>query len=168
MRRTAHTWSLGLLALLVGSLALSAPSAAGTADTEIMRMAFSDVRNNPCIGEFGELVTTTGMLHIVKHTTTNQNGQTDTYSYVYQGMTGTGMLSGVRYIETHVQNQSSYFSTSPPPLEVTDTETLVLNRVAPNGAVTDDDYLLHAAAHMTISASGQVTDKSLEFKPECR
>ena len=108
------------------------------------------------------------MVHIVEHTTTTQNGQTHTYSYVYQGMTGTGMLSGVRYVETHVENQSTHFSASPPPLEVTDTETLVLNRVAPNGAVTDDDYLLHATAHMTISASGQVTDKSLDFKPECR
>ena len=158
-------WSLGFLALLVGSLALSASSAAGTADTEIMRMPISDSQYNPCVDEFA---ITTGTLHIVKHTTTNQNGQTDTYSSVYQGMTGTGMLSGVRYIETHVENQSSHFSSSPPPLEVTDVQTLVLNRVAPNGAVTDDDYLLHVTAHMTISASGQVTDKSLDFKPECR
>ena len=111
---------------------------------------------------------TTGTVHIVEHTTTTQNGQTHTYSYVYQGMTGTGMLSGVRYIETHVLNQSSYFSASPPPFEVTDTETLVLNRVAPNGAVTDDDYLLHVTAHITMSASGQMTEKTLEFKPDCR
>ena len=104
-------------------------------------MAVSDFQYNPCVDE---LVTTTGTVHIVEHTTTTQNGQTAHLFVRYQGMTGTGMLSGVRYIETHVDNQSSYFSASPPPLEVTDTETLVLNRVAPNGAVTDDDYLLHA------------------------
>jgi hypothetical protein len=166
MRRTPSTWGLGLLAALVlSSLAATAPSAAGTADTEILRMPISDTQYNSCVDEF---VTTTGTVHIVEHTTTTQNGQTQTYSYVYQGMTGTGLLSGVRYIETHVENQSTHFSASPPPFEVTDTETLVLNRVAPNGAVTDDDYLLHATAHMTISASGQVTDKSLDFKPECR
>jgi len=165
MRRRPYTWGLGLLAFVASSLVVSAPSAAGTADTEIFRMPISDTQFNRCVDE---LVTTTGTVHIVEHTTTTQNGQTRSYSYEYQGMTGTGMLSGVRYIETHVANQSSYFSTSPPPLEVTDTETLVLNRVAPNGAVTDDDYLLHVSAHMTISASGQVTDKSLDFKPECR
>jgi hypothetical protein len=166
MRRTPSTWGLGLLAALVlSSLAATASSLAGTSDTEILRMPIYDTQYNPCVDEF---VTTTGMVHIVEHTTTTQNGQTHTFSYVYQGMTGTGMLSGVRYIETHVENQSSYFSTSPPPLEVTDTETLVLNRVAPNGAVTDDDYLLHVSAHMTISASGQTNDKSLDFKPECR
>jgi hypothetical protein len=44
----------------------------------------------------------------------------------------------------------------------------VLNRVAPNGAVTDDDYLLHVTAHITMSASGQMTEKTLEFKPDCR
>jgi hypothetical protein len=165
MRRRPYTWGLGILALIASSLVISAPSAAGTADTEIMRMAVSDFQYNLCVDEF---VTTTGMVHIVKHTTTTQNGQTDTYSYVYQGMTGTGMLTGVRYIVTQVANQSSYFSASAPPFEVTDTETLVLNRVAPNGAVTDDDYLLHATAHITMSASGQVTEKTLEFKPECR
>ena len=165
MRRRRYTWGLGILAVVASSLVMSAPSAADTADTEIMRMPISDFQYNPCVDEF---VTTTGTVHIVEHTTTTPNGQTLTYSYVYQGMTGTGMLSGVRYIETHVENQSTHFSASPPPFEVTDTETLVLNRVAPNGTVTDDDYLLHASAHMTISASGQVTDKSLDFKPECR
>ena len=165
MPRRPYSWGLGLLALVAGSLVVSAPSAAGTADTDIFQMPISDLQYNPCVDE---LVTTTGTVHIIEHTTTTQNGQTHTYSYVYQGMTGTGMVSGVRYIETHVANQSSYFSTSPPPLEVTDTETLVLNRVAPNGAITDDDYLLHVTAHITISASGQVTDKSLDFEPKCR
>ena len=81
---------------------------------------------------------------------------------------GALMLTGVRYVVTQVLNQSSYSSTSPPPIEATDTRTLVLNRVAPNGAVTDDDYLLHVTAHLTISASGQVNDKSLDLKDECR
>lgn len=164
MRRAPYNWGLGVLALVLGSLVITASSAAGTADTEILQMPISDSQYNPCVDE---LVLTSGVVHIVEHTTTTQNGETHTFSYVYQGMTGTGMLTGVRYVETHVENQSSYFSTSPPPMEVTDTETLVLNRVAPNGTLTDDDYLLHVTAHMTISASGQVTDKSLDFKPEC-
>jgi hypothetical protein len=167
-RHAADAFHVGiglLAALLRSSLAATASSMAGTADTEIMRAPISDTRYNPCVDEFA---TTTGIVHVVQHTTTTQNGVTRTFSYVHQGMTGTGLLSGARYVETHVENQSSYFSTSPPPLEVTDTETLVLNRVTPNGTITDDDYLLHVTARMTISASGQVTDKSLDFKPECR
>jgi hypothetical protein len=154
-----------LAALMLTALALTASSVAGTTDTEILREPAVDTQYNSCVGEF---VTTTGMLHVVEHTTTTQNGQTDTYTLVYQGMTGTGMLTGVRYVVTQVLNQSSYSSTSPPPIEATDTRTLVLNRVAPNGAVTDDDYLLHVTAHLTISASGQVNDKSLDLKDECR
>jgi hypothetical protein len=127
MRRGPYPWGLGFLVLLLSSLVLSALAAAGTADTEIFRMPISDTQYNPCVDE---LVTTAGTVHIVKHTTATQNGQTDTYSYVYQGMTGTGILTGVRYIETHVENQSTHFSASPPPFEV--------------------------------------TDKSLDFKPECR
>ena len=166
MRRTPSIWGLGLLAALtLSSLALTASSLAGTTDTEILREPVMDTQYNRCVGE---LVTTTGVLHVVEHTTTTQNGETQSFTLVYQGMTGTGMLTGVRYVVTHVENQSSYSSTSPPPIEVTDTRTLVLNRVAPNGTVTDDDYLLHVTAHLTISASGQVNDKTLDLNDECR
>jgi hypothetical protein len=99
---------LGLLAaLLRSSLAATASSMAGTADTEIMRAPISDTRYNPCVDEFA---TTTGIVHVVQHTTTTQNGVTRTFSYVHQGMTGTGLLSGARYVETHVENQSSYLA----------------------------------------------------------
>jgi hypothetical protein len=166
MRRAPCTLGIGFLAALtLSSLALTASSVAGTSDTEILREPVIDTQFNRCVDE---LVTTSGMLHVVKHTTTTQNGQTNTFTLVYQGMTGTGMLTGVRYVVTNVENQSSYSSASPPPIEVTDTRTLVLNRVAPNGTVTDDDYLLHVTAHVTISASGQVNDKSLDLKDECR
>jgi hypothetical protein len=166
MRRAPCILGIGFLAALtLSSLALTASSLAGTSDTEILREPVMDTQFNRCVDE---LVTTTGMLHVVEHTTTTQNGETHTFTLVYQGMTGTGMLTGVRYVVTSVENQSSYSSTSPPPMEVTDTRTLVLNRVAPNGTVTDDDYLLHVTAHVTISASGQVNDKSLDLKDECR
>jgi hypothetical protein len=62
MRRTPGTWGLGLLALVLSSLAITAPSAAGTADTEILRTPISDTQYNPCVDE---LVTTSGVVHIV-------------------------------------------------------------------------------------------------------
>ena len=151
--------------MLLGSLTLAVSSTAATADTEVLREPFTDVQFNPCVDE---LVTTTGVFHVVEHKTTTQNGETDTFSFKYEGMTAVGLLTGVRYIESHVENQSSHVSSTAFPMEVTDTETLVLNRVAPNGAVTDDDYLFHAEAHLTISASGQVNEHTLDFKPECR
>jgi hypothetical protein len=54
------------------------------------------------------------------------------------------------------------------PSELTHTETLVLNRLGEDGTVTADDYLLHSMVHGTVSASGVVTIKELEFNPECR
>jgi hypothetical protein len=166
MRPVSRSRRLGLLAaVLLGSLTLAGSSGAGTTDTEVLREPFTDVQYNPCVDE---LVTTTGVIHVVEHKTTTQNGETDTFSFNYEGMTAVGMLTGVRYIESHVENQSSHVSSTTLPMEVTDTETLVLNRVAPNGAMTDDDYLQHAEAHLTISASGQVSDHTLDFKPECR
>ena len=118
MRRTPSTWGLGFLAALtLSSLALTASSLAGTTDTVILREPVLDTQYNRCVDE---LVTTTGVLHVVEHTTTTQNGETQSFTLVYQGMTGTGMLTGVRYVVTHVENQSSYSSASPPPIEVTD------------------------------------------------
>jgi hypothetical protein len=83
-------------------------------------------------------------------------------------MTSTGLTSGVRYVETQEQTASSYVSSTTLPMEFSDTRTLVLNRLSPTGEITDDDYLLHAEAHGTVSASGKVTFQELDFKPECR
>jgi hypothetical protein len=83
-------------------------------------------------------------------------------------MTATGLISSVRYVETMVEEESDHTSSSVIPMEFTHTETLVLNRLGEDGVVTHDDYIEHVEAHMTISASGMVTLKSLDFKPECQ
>ena len=144
---------------------LAASGAAATAGTEVLRTAFTDVHLNPCVDE---LVETTGTLHVVRHTTTTQNGTTNTFSASFTDMNATGLTSRDRYVVTHVDNASSHTSSSTVPMEFTHSETLVLNRLGEDGAPTDDDYLLHALTHGTVSASGVVTIKELEFKPECR
>jgi hypothetical protein len=138
---------------------------AATSDTEVFRGPTSDLQFNQCVGE---LVSTTGMFVIVEHKTTTASGESDSFLFHYEGMTSTGMITGVRYVESHVETQSTYFSTPAPPMEFTDTETLVLNRISPTGAMTDDDYLLHVTAHGTISASGQVSPPQYQMKEECR
>jgi hypothetical protein len=151
-------------ALAAGLFAVSAVPAA-TSDTDVLRVPFSDVRLNPCVDE---LVSTTGTFVVVQHKTVTQNGESDSFLFHYEGMSSTGMVTGVRYVESHVETQSTYFSSPAPPMEFTDTETLVLNRLSPTGAMTADDYLLHMSAHGTISASGQVAPPQVEMKEECR
>jgi hypothetical protein len=156
---------LWLLALLTSVLAITSSAAATTSDTEIFRGPTTDTAYNPCVDE---LVTTTGTFVAVDHQTTTENGETHAVLFRYEGMTATGLVSGVRYIESRVEEESSYMSSPAPPMEFTHTSTLVLNRLSPTGAMTDDDYLLHTEAHGTVSASGVVTLESLDFKPECR
>jgi hypothetical protein len=161
----ARSLAAAMIALLIAAAATASASPAATSDTEVISFPFTDSEFNPCVDE---LVETTGILHVMQHTTTTSNGRTDSYSSAFTGMTATGLISSVRYVETMVEEESDHTSSSGIPMEFTHTETLVLNRLGEGGAVTADDYIQHAEAHMTISASGVVTLKSFEFKPECR
>jgi hypothetical protein len=154
-----------MIALLIAVAATASASPAATSETEVISAPFTDTEFNPCVDE---LVTTTGVLHVMQHTTTTTNSRTDSYSSAFTGMTATGLVTGVRYVETMVEEESDHTSSSLVPMEFTHTETLVLNRLGENGTLSGDDYIQHAEAHMTISASGVVTLNSLDFKPECR
>lgn len=161
MRRTP----LVLAAFIAALLAPASNATGGTADTEVFRGPSSDVQYNQCVDEFAS---TAGTFVMVQHKTETQNGETNTFLFHYEGMTGTGLTTGVRYVETQEITQSSYVSSPTPPMEFTDARTLVLNRLSPTGAITDDDYLLHVTAHGTVSASGQVSPPQFEFKEQCR
>jgi hypothetical protein len=154
-----------VLAVIGAALALAAFSAAATTDTEVVRTPFTDVQYNPCLDE---LVEASGTLHVVEHTTATSNGTSHVYSASFTGVTAVAPATGDRYVETSEENASDYMSSTVMPSEFTHTETLVLNRLGEDGSVTKDDFIYHAEAHGTVSASGVVTLKSLEFKPECR
>jgi hypothetical protein len=164
-QRSARNVASAVVTLLIALAAAAAAFPAGTSETEVVSSPFTDTEFNPCIDE---LVQTTGVLHVVQHTTTTSNGRSDSYSSAFTGMTATGLISSVRYVETMVEEESDHTSSSVIPMEFTHTETLVLNRLGEDGVVTHDDYIQHIEAHVTISASGMVTLKSLDFKPECR
>jgi Zn-dependent M28 family amino/carboxypeptidase len=157
-----------VLAVIGVALAVVASSGAATSDTEVLRTPFTDFQENPCFSPVGELVEASGILHVVKHTTQTPNGASHVYSASFTGVNGVGLLSGDRYVESYSENQSDYMSSKVMPSEFTHTETIVLNRLGEDGTRTKDDFLFHSEAHGTVSASGVVTLKSLEFKPECR
>jgi hypothetical protein len=138
---------------------------AATSDTDVFRGPTTDLQFNQCVGD---LVSTMGTFVVVQHKTVTQSGESDSFLFHYEGMSSTDIVTGVRYVESHVETQSTYFSSTALPMEFTDTETLVLNRLSPTGAMTDDDYLLHVTAHGTISASGQVSPPQFEMTEECR
>src|SRR5437660_7363047 len=99
--------SLTAVAVALLSAALPAALRAATSDTEVFRPQIGDVQLNPCVDE---LVATQGTMIVVDHVTTTQNGESHAFTFHYQGMTATGLLTGVKYVETHEETQSSYMS----------------------------------------------------------
>jgi hypothetical protein len=87
------------------------------------------------------------------------------------GVTGTGMLSGARYVDSRQYTETSRFSPDPTGGSTGTVEfSEVLNRQGEDGLlVVGDDLHARLLVHVTFNASGNPTATKVEAPPpECR
>jgi len=155
------------LPVVVALLLLAVPTAASAqAETVVTNTSFplSASAFVPCaLGGQGEEVLVSGTAHIVVVTTTDAQGQPHVIATGnYQGLQGTGLTSGDRYIGVAAENQISNFEPLAPWV-VTMTQTVQFIGQGP-----DNNFMVKFLHHLTVDATGTVTVSKAELQIECR
>jgi len=154
-----------VIALL--SLIVAVPTAASAqADTVVTNTRFplSAFAFVPCaLGGQGEEVLVSGTAHIVVVTTTDAQGQTHVIVTAnYQGLHGTGLTSGDRYVGVAAENQIFNFEPLAPWI-VTVTQTVQFVGQGP-----DNNFIVKSFLHLTVDATGKVAVSKAELQIVCR
>jgi hypothetical protein len=151
-----------VLASVMTALALATGVALAQAQTftDSERVPLNTATFNPCTGE---LVTLAGYLHLLTHTTVDEQGGVHLQSHVNpQQVSGTS-TSGTEYRAVGKNRTESNTFSGGLPVEVTHVRTF-------NFISTDatDNFLLHETIHITINANGEVTAVVENVTTECR
>lgn len=119
----------------------------------------------PCaLGGEGELVDLSGRLHILEHTTTDNNGGVHVVlHYQPKGVKGTGQESGDTYQGTGVTKTSTNVTGAGLPYEFTDVTNFRIIGPGPG-----NNSLVHVTIHFTINANGETTADVVNAKVECK
>jgi hypothetical protein len=116
-----------------------------------------------------ELVLVQGNLHVLVREGTSPSGREHIAEAVhFTGVKGTGLVSGVRYIEMDVQNTQANI-TPFGQQEFTAERTMNLTRLGEDGTFGDgDDLRAHVIAYMTFNANGVPSAEKFDARTECR
>ena len=141
------------------ALAELAPSQV-TSTNFIQAVSFS--RFIPCANDgAGETVMFSGSLHQVFHTTVSASGNATTRSHVQpQGMSGTGLVTGMKYQGTGVE-QATITS------QVNQLITYV-NNFRLIGQGPGNNWSVHENLHLTVHPDGTVSADHDNFSVECK
>ena len=155
------------LPVVVALLLLAVPTAASAqAETVVTNTSFplSASAFVPCaLGGQGEEVLVSGTAYIVVVTTTDAQGQPHVIATAnYQGLQGTGLTSGDRYVGVAAGNQIFNFEPLAPWV-VTMTQTVQFIGQGP-----DNNFMVKFLHHLTVDATGTVTVSKAELQIECR
>lgn len=116
----------------------------------------------PCAADgTGEWVSFTGNLHVLFHTTVDENGGFHAIAHFQpQGVNGVGSITGDIYQGTGVSRETLNGL-------VGESFTYIDNfRLIGEG--TGNNYLLHETFHITVNANGEVTADVLNYSVECK
>ncbi len=107
-----------------------------------------------------------GTLHVVTHTTINSNGGSIVKEqYNPQGITGTGLTTGIKFQGTGVTNTVSTFNGA----NAKTTDTFVVNfNLIGHGSVSNSDSIHHLNTQVTVNANGKVTAVVFNEISTCR
>jgi hypothetical protein len=116
----------------------------------------------PCgNGGAGESVSLTGTMHQTYHITQSSGGAVQVkYQFRPQGVSGTGLITGIKYIGTGVTQEA--FSA-----QAGSNHTFVnsFQMISQGGA---DNFQVHELVHVTVNANGDVTADIEILRAECR
>jgi hypothetical protein len=111
----------------------------------------------------GELVLLSGELHVLLHTTFNDNSVTIKEHFQPQGISGTGFTTGDKYEGTGVTQQTATFQTDGAPFEQT-----FINNFRIVGQGPDNNFLVHQTFHLTFNNNGELTAFQDNFSVDCK
>jgi hypothetical protein len=161
-RRRLMTAVLGLaLAVPILVVATGFDRPASAADVNVT-VRIQEVRENPC--QAGDLIQLNGILHVLVSTTANGSGGFQVFtSSNTQGLTGTSLVTGERYVASdEVQDRSSF--PAGPPFPVTQTvvqsHELVSQGTSPN-------WVMHWTLRVRVDALGVPTVLVDNMHAEC-
>ena len=112
------------------------------------------IRGNDCNGEQVEI---SGTIHLLSH---EQSDGSVVGHINYQGLTGVGLTTGVRY---HVSAVDHFRLQAPFPSSIQSVRNIHL---IAEGAT--DDLLVQIVSHVTVDANGNVTASVDEIWSQCR
>jgi len=136
-----------LTLLAVGSLVVSPPTT-HAATTQSFERDFSAVLTPPCDG--AEAVELQGSVHLTAGVTQDQRGGLHLRVHVnYQGVTGTGTVSGATYEVPTTVNLNTNLGSA------TTFTTTVNVRFISHGSAPN--FNMHQNVHITINANGEIT-----------
>jgi hypothetical protein len=157
------TRSIALLA--IAAVALAGATTAGAQATTVTtneRVPIALVAFVPCANDgAGELVQLTGTLHVLTHVTIDDQGGLHVKQHFQpQGVSGVGLTTGDKYQGTGV-TQDQFNATA-------GLEQTSINNFRIIGQGPDNNLLVHATFHVTITPNGDVTTIVDNFSVECR
>lgn len=114
-------------------------------------------------GGAGEVVSMSGNLHLLSHTTVNGNNFTTKMQANPQGISGTGLTTGDKYQGTGVTQET--FGGSFVNGQFSDTFN---NNFRIIGQGPGNNLLVHQVVHVTLNANGDLTAFVGNFSVECK
>jgi hypothetical protein len=158
-RAPISTFLLGIAAALLPGVAAHAAAQTSTTSSKVPISVEEFV---PCAnGGAGEVVTLSGTLHVLTHTTIDASGGVHVTNQIQPaGVSGTGQTTGAAYRGTGVTREE--FNTTAA------SETTRVNNFRIIGQGPDNNLLVHHTVHQTVNANGEATATVDNFSLECR
>jgi hypothetical protein len=152
---------LVLLLSIFGAAAFTAAAGAGGSGAERASFPFDEVVYVPCSGEYVEL---TGSVNFVFHSTFDAaGGQHLKIHSNLQGVSGTGMTTGVKYRGTQSDLDQFNVAEADAPFEGS---TVTSEQIIGQGP--GNNFVLHESAHFTINANGDLTAQHDHVSVDCK
>ena len=161
VRRATTLVGLVVMAALASLQIASSASAEALVQTEVLKAPISFTIADTCTGEDIAVV---GELHFLAHVTSTPNGKLFTIDQAaFEGVTGTGLTSGLTYRALGASMQRSNLSGGPFPNDHT---YIVREQFILPGA--GNNFAFFFTAHLTIDANGVAHAAFDNLKSECR
>jgi hypothetical protein len=158
LRLAGLTMALSLMGVVFTATAF----AGATVVTTNVQIPYQDSVFVPCAMDgAGEWVDLSGTLHVLFHTTLNNNGgfHTKTHSQP-QGVSGTGRTSGDKYQGTGVTQDNFNGNVG--------SQYTFVNNFRVIGQGPGNNFLVHQLMHVTVNANGEVTASVDNSSVECK
>ena len=162
-KKSSLTASVLMIVMLVTILLAPTPvSAAAGTFTDNVRIPFELFVFVPCAaGGEGEEVFLSGTLHVLFHTTIdNQGGFHAKFHFQPQGISGTGLVTGAKYQATGVTQGTDNGKVG--------FESTFVNNFKIIGQGPGNNFLIHENFHFTVNANGEVTAFVDNIRIECK
>jgi hypothetical protein len=148
------------LAVALAMFGLTIPTPTNAAVIVNNKVPITIIVSIPCVPE---IVILTGELHVLTSSEVDSNGGIHFKTHAQpQGISGVGLVTGVKYQGTGVTQRHTTDHSGPA------LETTFVNNFRIIGQGPDNNLLVHTTMHLTINANGELTANVLNSRSECK